>query len=411
VERDQILLTQHGSARSKYVELTVDGSELTRRWWAGTGKPQERTKSFASEHGAREAMEKAVTEKMRAGYALIRDTAATDPGDVVFQCMTRAENGVVTPALHPQGHTLAVAFGLPRRNGFSPGAEVHTIDLRTGVRREVHTDPSSRAQIRIVAFEPDGDHLTFTVSDYGVVAASNTVDLATGHLHREPHVLPHWDAARKRVLVIDGDLRKVLGPDGDVRLERPRGEQFLTVGALSPSGRLMAVAHGTNDKQGPVRLEIWDVDSGRQVLDGPIPFPPGYTGISRTFDKLAFDGSEQILVLWGSASSCFGISVETGDLCWEIVAKESPDQLSFEDVALSPDGTRVVGIRHGGPAIMHDIATGQALEPHFAVPGGWTGWYQGVAFSADGTLLAIADYPGRVTVFKVDGVTFHKSAV
>src|ERR1044072_10037848 len=109
VHRDQLLLTHPGTSKPKYLELRVDGVDLHRNWWSGTGKPQGRTKSFDDGRAAREALEKVVAEKMRDGYGLLRDIATTEPGDVVVQCTTRAENGAVEIALHACGHSGAVA--------------------------------------------------------------------------------------------------------------------------------------------------------------------------------------------------------------------------------------------------------------------------------------------------------------
>jgi predicted DNA-binding WGR domain protein len=131
VDRDQILLTHPGTSKPKYLELRIDGVELHRNWWAGIGKPQGRTNSFGHGREAREALEKVVAEKMRHGYALLRDVVATEPGGVVVQCATRAVHGVVAIALHPDGHTVAVARGIPDRIG-QAGSDVQTVDLRTG---------------------------------------------------------------------------------------------------------------------------------------------------------------------------------------------------------------------------------------------------------------------------------------
>ncbi|MFD1546335.1 GmrSD restriction endonuclease domain-containing protein [Nonomuraea guangzhouensis] len=408
VNRDHILLTHPGTSKPKYLELRVDGVELHRNWWTGTGKPQGRTKPFDDNRAAREALEKVVTEKMRDGYALLRDAAATAPGDVVAQCTTRATNGVVTTALHPDGHTVAVARGIPGQPG-QAGADVQTVDLRTGTRQVLYTEAYQYSLIHTVSFAPDGSHLTFTVRNTSSMAeASYRVTLATGHVQRLPHTRPDWDTARRRMLVVDNDhALRVLGPDGDSCLDLPAGKPFQTAATLSPSGRLLGLTHDPDNRDTEYDLEIWDVDTGQRVLAAPFPFPAGYQGISRRFDKLAFDGTEHILVASGGTSGCFGVSVESGDLCWAIEGERDGYE-RLADFAPSPDGTLLAGIRSGGPVIVYDVATGQPLEPRFAVPGEWSRWYQAVGFSADGRLLAVADYPGRVTVFRFDGVEFTK---
>ncbi|MFG1687111.1 WD40 repeat domain-containing protein [Nonomuraea sp. NPDC049269] len=408
MNRDHILLTHPGTSKPKYLELRTDGAELHRNWWTGTGKPQGRAKPFDDARAAREALEKVVAEKMRDGYALLRDVAATAPGDVVAQCATRATNGVVTTALHPDGHTVAVARGIPGQTG-QAGADVQTVDLRTGARRVLYTEAYQYSLIHTVAFAPDGSHLTFTVRNTSSMAeVSYTVALATGHVQPLPHTRPGWDTARRRMVVVDSDhALRVLGPDGGSCLDLPAGKRFQTTAALSPSGRLLGLTHDPDNRDTDYDLEIWDVDTGQRVLAARFPYPAGFQGINRRFDKLAFDRTEQILVASGAMSGCFGVSVDSGALCWAIEDKRDGFE-RFQDFALSPNGTLLAGARDGGPVIVHDVATGQPLEPRFAVPGRWSAWYQAVGFSADGRLLAVADYPGRVTVFRFDGVELTK---
>jgi hypothetical protein len=111
---------------------------------------------------------------------------------VVVQCTTRATNGVVAIALHPDGHTVAVARGIPGRTG-NAGVDVQTVDLQTGVRQVMYTDAYRHSLIHTVAFEPDGSHLTFTVRDTTTMAeVSYTVALCTllaGVPHRVPVIV------------------------------------------------------------------------------------------------------------------------------------------------------------------------------------------------------------------------------
>ncbi|MEO3873512.1 hypothetical protein ABGB18_32270 [Nonomuraea sp. B12E4] len=404
MNRERILLTHPGTSKPKYLELRADGAELHRSWWTGAGKPQERTKSFDSGRAAREALEKLVTQKMRDGYAVLRDAATTAPGDVVVQCATPATNGVVAFALHPNGGTLAIARGIPDRVRLQLGIEVQTVDLRTGARQVVYADASRHTWVDGMAFDPDGSHLTFTVRD--TVSTLNgssgyTVALATGHVQRLPYTRLGRDAARRRMLVADGPTLQVLGPDGGSCLDFPARERSrISATALSPSGRFVGVIHQQDDRDAEDDLEIWDADTGRRVLGGPFPFPAGFDGPHR-LDKLAFDKSEHLLVASGDTSGCFGVSVDSGALCWAIADR-------FEDFVLSPDGTRLAGAHVRGPVVVYDVATGQPLEPRFVVPGEQSLYYHAVDLSADGRLLAVGDSPGRVTVFRFDGLEFTK---
>jgi WD40 repeat protein len=402
MNRERILLTHPGTSKPQYLELRADGAELRRSWWAGAGKPQERMKSFGSGHAAREALEKIVTEKMRDGYAVLREVAATEPGDVVVQCATPATNGIVAFALHPDGSTLAVARGIPDRVRLRLGSEVQTIDLRTGARLVVYADASRHSAVHDMAFEPDGSHLTFTVRNTSSgEEASHTVALATGHVQRLSHTPLGRHAVGGRMLVADDHTLRVLGPDGHSCLELPAGEPLRTgTATLSPSGRLVGLIRHADNRDAEYDLEIWDVGSGRRVLGVPCPFPAS-ADHARGLGKLMFDRTEQLLVASGETLGCYGVSAESGATCWTI-----EDRLA--DVALSPDGTRLACARVQGPVVVYDVATGQPLEPRFVVPGEPSLYYRTVAFSADGRLLAVGDHPGRVTVFRFDGLEFTK---
>ncbi|WP_342748610.1 VOC family protein [Nonomuraea indica] len=395
--RERILLTHPGTSKPKYLELRADGVDLHRSWWTGAGKPQERLKSFGSGRAAREALEKIVTEKMGDGYALLRDVAAAEPGDVVVQCATPAANGTVAFALHPDGGTLAVARGIPDRVRLRLGSEVQTVDLRTGARRVVYADASRSSAVHDMAFEPDGTHLSFTVRNLrDGVDTSHTVELATGHVRRLPRACSGRDAVAGRMLVSDDHTVRVLGPDGRSCLDLPAGEPSRAGAvALSPSGRLVGLIRHPDGRDTEYDLEIWDVDTGRRVLGVPYPFPT----VARGVGKLMFDRTEQLLVVSGATWGCGGVSVESGVFCWTIEG-------GLADVALSPDGTRLAAARVRGPVVVHDAATGQPLEPRFVVPGEPSLTYDTVEFSADGRLLAVGDSPGRVTVFRFDGLEF-----
>lgn len=395
--RERILLTHPGTSKPKYLELRADGVDLRRSWWTGSGKPQARLKSFGSGRVAREALEKIVTEKMRDGYALLRDFAAAEPGDVVVQCATPAANGIVAFALHPDGGTLAVARGIPDRVRLRLGSEVQTVDLRTGARRVLYADASRSSAVHDMAFEPDGTHLTFTVRNLrDGVDTSHTVALATGHVGRLPRACLGRDAVAGRMLVSDDHTVRVLGPDGRSCLDLPAGEPSRAGAvALSPSGRLVGLIRHPDGRDTEYDLEIWDVDTGRRVLGVPYPFPT----VARGVGKLMFDRTGQLLVVSGATWGCGGVSVESGAFCWTIEG-------GLADVALSPDGTRLAAARVRGPVVVHDAATGQPLEPRFVVPGEPSLTYDTVEFSADGRLLAVGDSPGRVTVFRFDGLEF-----
>jgi len=61
-------------------------------------------------------------------------------------------------------------------------------------------------------------------------------------------------------------------------------------------------------------------------------------------------------------------------------------------------------------AVACHVATGQRLAPALEVPEpNGPGSRDGVSFSGDGRLLAVAGSPGLVTVFRLDGLEFTKA--
>jgi WD40 repeat protein len=283
----------------------------------------------------------------------------------------------------------------------------------------VYTGTGEFPYLRSVAFEPDGSHMTCDIRGLGPgPEATYRVEIATGQAERRPYVKPSWNTARSRVLAfgVDDDVPRVFDADGETLLELPAAaNHHNTHAALSPSGRLAAVARYATSGGKDCALGVWDVDSGNRLLDVPFPYPSDLQDGAGWFQRLEFDASEKILVAstGPGAAACFGVSVETGDLCWTV---EDPDlergrYQAFDDVVLSPDRALLAGIPCGfRPILVCDVATGQRLAPALEVPEpNGPGSRDGVSFSGDGRLLAVAGSPGLVTVFRLDGLEFTKA--
>jgi hypothetical protein len=96
-----------------------------------------------------------------------------------------------------------------------------------------------------------------------VVTGASRVIASTAHRktsrfnHHSVH--PSQDASRRRLLVFDADTTvRVLDADGATVLELPlAGYPECRSGALSPSGRLLALAFGAT-------VDVWEVDTGRK---------------------------------------------------------------------------------------------------------------------------------------------------
>ncbi|WP_043632840.1 WD40 repeat domain-containing protein [Nonomuraea candida] len=403
MRRAAITLSHPGPPGPRHVELAVQGSVLSRRWWTGAGKPRESAKTFGDEHGARDALEKETRAKMRDGFVLRRAADAAEPGELVFQCMVRGAGGDLFD-LHPDGRTLAIGATPhdPRR------VEITVIDLPTGARRPVHAESGRIGQqgvwLQAMAFDADGSRLVFAVN-----GETRELDLGSG----ETRVLavhdlrtinpffaqPCWDAARERLLLFHQDRVRVLGPDREPLFDLPVGERpgFRTA-TLSPSGRLVALTFGELSQ-----VEIWDVQGGGRVLAERFPYPPGFTGAPTGIHRLGFDPEERLLVAGGPhLAGWFAMAADTGELRWAVADSQVTGRYqSCGDWAYSPDGT--VAAMGGWDGVVTTFPAATMRRTGTAYLGGWPCRVRRVAFSRDGALLLIGDDSGRVSVHRVAG--------
>ncbi|MFE7620820.1 WD40 repeat domain-containing protein [Streptomyces sp. NPDC057496] len=417
MDTDEITLVHHGFPKPKYARLWVDGDSLRRESRSGeSGKPRYSAKDCGSPTEAGYALAKETRKRLHDGFVMLRDPAEAAVGEPVL--VAAAPNHCSSRALdvHPDGHTLVV--GTMLKGAY--GAEIHLVDVATGVRRPVHTEPAGERQtfVHTVRFDAAGQ---------GVVHALNGetrhLDLTTGTSRTlasyeqwrtsdfNPFcVQPSWDRARARLLVFDaGNRVRVLDTAGTPLLDldvarRPE----CRAGALSPSGRLLALAFGT----GPAHVEVWDVDTGRQVQRHGFPFPyldperraaAGCGGV----EVLGFDPTERLLIANGGfVEGPFAMELDTGALAWAVPDPYRctlPEQYRADRWGtcyawtFSPDGTRLAAGGRGKVAL-HDPATGTALlDPELHTGTGRT--YR-VVHSDAGDLLVCGGDNGRIVVLR-----------
>ena len=258
---DDVTLTDPNGAKPKYARVVRDGTTVTRETWTGTGKRRVTVNEFADDHQAWRGFDKETRTRMRQGYVYLRDIADTPSGGLVMQCVVPGVGLGYGFDLHPDGTTLATGFGSDR-NGT---AVMHLVDVATGVRTLVHTDPpvAGRSQqwLYDVLFDSTGGlvstlnhetrRLDLATGLQRVIA--DTVNLTTSRFN--PHcVHPSQDASRRRLLVFDADTTvRVLDADGATVLKLPLADHpECRSGALSPSGRLLALAFGAT-------VDVWEV--------------------------------------------------------------------------------------------------------------------------------------------------------
>ncbi|GAA3766583.1 hypothetical protein GCM10022225_61150 [Plantactinospora mayteni] len=410
---EDVTLTDPGSPKPRHCRLQLAGSRLTRTSWTGGSKPRETVLDFDDDHAAERAFGQEKDKRLRGGFVLLRVPATAVPGDVVLETIAPNRSTSTAFDLHPDGGTLAV--GTMLKEGY--GAEIHLVDVGTGQRRLVQSEPAGDRQtfLHAVLFDADGTSLVFALNEQ-----TWRLDLRTGEKRLladytrqswsdrtlNPFcVRPAWDAARRRLLLFDSaDRARVLDADGAelFELSTTARSTECRAGALSPSGRLLALyrpsrgivyGHADAAHDQTNEIEVWDVDEQR--LRTRIPVPP-----SLQFTVVGFDPTETLLVgNVNHAEGPCGVSIETGRLCWAF-----PDPTGRTDRwqtcfgwSYSPDGQLLaVGDRGHGALRLYRADT---RDPAEVVPQGqdWQRVYR-IVFSRDGGLMATGGDTGRLVV-------------
>jgi hypothetical protein len=212
---------------------------------------------------------------------------------------------------------------------------------------------------------------------------------------------PRWNNDRTHLLVFDrDDLIRVLDRRRQPVFEtRADGEPYqYRAGALSPSGRLLAVARSTGrpyDDGNPLisEIEIWDVRSGarRRVVT-----------IRRAVDDVGFDPTGTLVLMRSGAGGPGAYPLDdaaspTGEPAWHFA-----DRVGWATCfgwRYSPDGT-ALAVGRRSHAVLFDARTREAdpTFPHRWPEMGRTGRTYTVRFSDDGTLLASGGDAGRIHV-------------
>jgi WD40 repeat protein len=256
------------------------------------------------------------------------------------------------------------------------------------------------APVTAVAWSPDGRRLATSSEDHTACVWS---------LSESPVVrIPAWGGHRAMAFSPDGqtlvtatDLESVQVWDAGtgrerVRLEETRGASLL---ALSPNGRLLAVAQGA-------LASVWEVATGRAVArmeQGGFIYALAFSPDGRLLVSAGGDGSAR---LWEAATG-------------REVRKVHHDG-AVRTVAFSPDGRRLATGGEDQTARLWEVETGRELSrwvhaslPCEAQPGGaqagcgearllGTGArLESVSFSPDGSALATATREGGVWVWNV----------
>jgi WD40 repeat protein len=201
--------------------------------------------------------------------------------------------------------------------------------------------------------------------------------LATG----EGPAVRLWDART-------GQPGKVLRP-----LAKPAGRVFRV--AIAPDGQTLAAGDGTG------RVRLWDLTSGQQVrlLEGPAP-PAGVGNYARGVGSLAFSPDGLLLAAGFGLLTVHGANHPQAVRVWEVAAAKELQTLAGHNnaifgLAFSADGKLLATASDDGTARLWRVGTWEEVR-RFS----YTTRLESVALSPDGRLLAAGAINGSIRVWE-----------
>jgi WD40 repeat protein len=317
------------------------------------------------------------------------DTVAFADGDGTLSIWnTRTLQNVTTLAPGVPGFPADIEFS-PDGNrvaaGFSDGS-VHMWDLHGPSVTEALVLNRHGARVNSMKFSPDGTRLATAGFD-GLItiwdvtqsggAESLVVPGATFAYSGEGTEMAIGE--RRQIYIVDADSgRTIQSLDAD---------GIVTAVAMDPGGTHLA--GGTEDGT----VQVWDLDTSKLSFADDV-------GIGVHDIAFSPDGHSLAAVLGGTDPG--GAHGKT--ILWDVASGEQTgtfDRGNFA-VMFSPDGRTVVTsssirpVKLAGRLVMWNVADGAPVRTVRSQD-----WVLSLAFSADGTRLAVGNYSGRVQIWDI----------
>jgi predicted DNA-binding WGR domain protein len=386
-------------AGARYWEGRIEGTSLVTTSGTEGGPARTTRKSFADAPSAAEALEKKRLERLREGYVYAAPGPVTDWGLALRLNVSRVYTGFLS--LDYDAARERIAAARPHQKESQQECELLLYDVRTGaVQRTLTLRAFDLQQVRL-----DAPRERIIVRADGRVFQINLDTEARQRLaaQRMPIFFEfHLSEAGDRLLAGDeGRLVVLQVEDGtvllEVAVEERGGHQANQVAALSPSGRLAALARN------PGEVELYDVDTGsRRTLTGGFPYAR----------QLKIHPSERYLALTEhyERRGLWVLDLGTGeDLSQRF---HHPHLLDFDrparparpecfDFDFSADGS-LLAVRHRDRILLLDFETGEKRaeirQPHCAGTAGSGAFH--LTFARTNDTLAVRTDVGVISLHR-----------
>lgn len=366
--------------KPKKVELALTGTTISTTTWNAKGTPKTTSKAVASPELAAREFEKAVRKKLRDDYVAL---GVPEPGAIILEAFASGGGGGAILDLSRDGK-LVVTASMTKESSF--GIKIELVEVATGSRTIVVEEPPGVRQnfLHSVMFDRDGKGLYFVLCD-----VTEYVDIATKQRTRITNearlnsfvVKPSFDAERRRLLVIDGYVVRVIDDRRETlcEIDTIHATTECRGAAISPSGRYLAlyiasrgVTYNHEDARSDTTnlVNIYDVETGSLWETVTVDKKISALGLS--------PDEKELVVSWYYADGPAGLTIPSGEEIW------SAGDVN-RDWAFSPDGTLLALSGERQPRVLTFPGREPAVELE---PITEFGRCDRVVISADGTRLA-----------------------
>ena len=275
MKKDQIHLINYSGPKIRHWKIELVEGEDSYTISFGTDLNKLKTSIKKCTSGAYLKYHSEIYKKLGEGF-MYRNTAPSgDPYELLYLLREPNKGNTRVFDIHPNGKQLVMGS----QKWGSKGAEIHVLDLESGVLTLLYSVDGRYLRIHSVHFNAAGDKIFFLLQTAVKILDINTGEVTDFAEYQEsmngpnPHyVSPVFNVPRNRYLyfsegavnVCDEHLKPVFG----LRLAFDSHEKQCKLACISPSGRLLALhytRHGILDSEQISHIDIWDIDNNELI--------------------------------------------------------------------------------------------------------------------------------------------------